>query len=68
MGWTLPGVGVECGQTMFHPGAFLPQLLAEAHIELHVDWSRFALTIGVFVGLAALAIYLETRNAQRKKK
>jgi hypothetical protein len=53
---------------MFQPGVILPQLLAEAHIELHVDWSRFALTVGVFVGLAALAIYLETRNAQRKKK
>jgi len=53
---------------MFQPGVILPQLLAEAHIELHVDWSRFATTVGVFVGLAALAIYLETRSAQRKKK
>lgn len=53
---------------MFQPGIFLPQLLAEAHVELHVDWGRFAITIMVFLGLASLAIYLEMRNAQKKKK
>lgn len=53
---------------MFQPGIVLPQLLAEAHIELHVNWARFVLTLAIFGGLAALAIYLETRSAQKKKK
>lgn len=53
---------------MFQPGAFLPQLLAEARVELHVDWDRFALTVGIFLGLAVLAIYLESRGAQKRKK
>lgn len=53
---------------MFQFGTFLPQLLAEAHVEMHVDWERFALTVGIFLGLAVLAIYLESRGVQKKKK
>lgn len=53
---------------MIQPGAFLPQLLAEAHVEFHMDWSRLALTVTLFVALAGFALYLETRGAQKNKK
>lgn len=53
---------------MLHSGFFLPQLIAETHLEMHVDWSRLAITGMVFVALAGVAIYLETRGTKPKKK
>lgn len=52
---------------MIQPGAFL-SLLAEAHVEFHMDWTRLALTLTIFVALAGGALYLETRGVQKSKK
>ena len=53
---------------MMQPGAFLPQLLADAHVEFQVNWTRLVVTVTVFLALAGFALYLETRSAQKNKK
>jgi hypothetical protein len=52
---------------MIQPGAIL-SLLAEAHVEFHMDWTRLALTLTIFVALAGGALYLEMRGVKSKKQ
>ena len=46
---------------------WLPELIAETHVEVQVNWVRFGMTIGLFLAVGVIAFYFESRGAAKKK-